>query len=187
VIKVRGNEYSLTKSVALVASMAALGNVLAFISMYVGRFHPQVALDFSNLATAIVAIYLGPAMGMITGALVGIAPYYEFGVIGWLGPFLGFVGLTVGKALSGLFFGLLGRRTRPFLAVVLGFVPESIYIYILFKFLTRLLLPAQIASGFTDALILAVQTKAWFEIAIIGVLMEIVKKRKIVEAVLAPT
>lgn len=50
------------------ASMVALGNVLALISMYVGDFHPEIALDFSHLATAIVAIYSGLAMGVITGA-----------------------------------------------------------------------------------------------------------------------
>jgi hypothetical protein len=179
--------YSATKSVALMASMVALGNVLALISMCVGDFHPQVALDFSHLATAIVAIYSGPTMGMITGALVGMAPYYRLGVVGWLGPFLGFVGLVGGKALSGLFFGLLGEKIRPFPAIVLGFLPESVYIYVLLKFFTRLVLPPQIASAFTDVIIISVQAKAWFEIVIIAVIMDIVKKRKIIDAILAPT
>jgi riboflavin transporter FmnP len=178
---------SMTKSVALMASMAALGNVLAFISMYVGSFHPQVALDFSHLATAIVAVYLGPAMGMFTGALVGLAPYYYFGVLGWLGPFLGFIGFFLGKALSGLFFGLLARRMRPLSAIILGFIPECLWIYIVLRLLTQLLLPAQISSGFTDAVIVLVLAKAWVEIVIIGVVVDLVKKRRIVDAILAPT
>lgn len=176
---------STTKSVALMASMAALGNVLAFISMYVGSFHPQVALDFSHLATAIVAVYLGPAMGMFTGALVGLAPYYYFGVLGWLGPFLGFVGFFLGKALSGLFFGLLARTMRPLIAIILGYIPECLWTYIVLRLLTRLLLPTQIASGFTDTVILLILAKAWVEIVIIGILVDLVKKRRIVDAILA--
>lgn len=177
---------STTKSVALMASMAALGNVLAFISMYVGSFHPQVALDFSHLATAIVAVYMGPAMGMFTGALVGLAPYYYFGVLGWLGPFLGFVGFFLGKALSGLFFGLLARRMRPLIAIILGYIPECLWIYAVLRILTRLLLPVQIAAAFTDAVIVLVLMKSWVEIVIIGIVVDLVKKRKIVDAILAP-
>ncbi|MBS7622395.1 hypothetical protein KEJ39_01795 [Candidatus Bathyarchaeota archaeon] len=177
----------MTKSVALMASMAALGNVLAFISMYVGRFHPQVALDFSHLATAIVAVYLGPTLGMFTGALVGLAPYYYFGVLGWLGPFLGFVGFFIGKALSGLFFGLLGKSFRPLVAVVLGYIPECLWTYVVLRLLTRLMLPTQIAAGFTDAVVMMILLKAWFEIVIIGVIVDLVKRRRIVDAILEPT
>lgn len=174
------------KSLALVATMAALGNILAFISMQVGSFHPQVALDFSHLATAVVAIYLGSVMGMITGGIVGIVPFYHFGVLGWLGPFLGFVGFFIGKALTGLFIGLFTKKFRPFLAVILGFVPESIWIYIVLRFLSNVFLPVSIASAFTDYTVLLILGKAWFEIVVIAVLMDLIKKRRIVDAILAP-
>ncbi|MCJ7760194.1 hypothetical protein MUP59_03525 [Candidatus Bathyarchaeota archaeon] len=175
------------KSLALVATMAALGNILAFISMYVGSFHPKVAVDFSHLATAVVAIYLGPVMGMITGGLVGMAPFYYFGVLGWLGPFLGFVAFFVGKVLTGLFIGLFTKKFRPFLAVILGFVPESIWVYIVLRFLSKVFLPLQIASAFTDYIVLLILGKAWFEIVVIAALMDLIKKRRIVDAILAPT
>ncbi|MGQ9639285.1 MAG: hypothetical protein ACUVUB_02350 [Candidatus Bathyarchaeia archaeon] len=177
--------YSEAKCVALLACMVTLGNLLASISMYVGRSHPQVALDFSHLATAIIAIRLGPGMGVITGALVGIVSFYQFGVVGWLGPFLGFLSIVLGRALSGLFFGLLSSRLRPFKAVAIGFIPESLYTYIALKYLTHLLLPPQIASGFTDNLIIFILTKAWIAIIIIGAIVDIITTRKVVEAVLA--
>lgn len=175
-----------TKRVALMASMAALGNVLAFISMFIRGYHPQVALDFSHLATAIVAVYLGPVMGMFTGILVGMAPFIQLGVMGVLGPFLGFIGFAVGKALSGLYFGILAKRMRPALAVILGFIPEFVWIYVVLRLLTWLILPPQTAAIFTDILILSILAKAWLEIAIIGALVDLIKRRKIVEAILSP-
>jgi hypothetical protein len=177
--------YSLTKCAALFVCMVALGNLLAFIYIHVGYAHPQAAMDFSHLATAIVSIHLGPGIGMIAGGLIGIVPYYRFGAAGWLGPFLGFVGIIVSKALSGLFFGVLYRRVRPFQAVVAGFIPESIFTYVVLKYFTHILLPPQIASGFTDSLIIFILTKSWIGILVVGVIVDILKSKKIVETVLA--
>ncbi|MBS7651128.1 MAG: hypothetical protein QXQ11_05395 [Candidatus Bathyarchaeia archaeon] len=177
--------YSLTKCAALFVCMVALGNLLAFIYIKVGYAHPQVAMDFSHLATAIVSIHLGPAIGMIAGGLIGIVPYYRFGVAGWLGPFLGFIGIIIGKALSGLSFGIFSKRVRPFQAVIAGFIPESIFTYVVLKYFTHILLPPQIASGFTDNLITFILSRSWIGILVVGLIVDILKRKRIVENVLA--
>lgn len=166
------------KRIALVASMAALGNVLAFVSTAVAPIAPQVALDLSHVATFIVAMYCGPYYGLVTGTLVGVAPYYQFGVLGAYGPFLGLL-ILPGKGLTGLFMGFLARRLRPFPSVILSFIPECIYIYVFTKYVTLIVLNFSLP----DPVVFAILTKAWLEIAIMAFLMEIIKKRKIMESI----
>jgi hypothetical protein len=164
--------------------MGALGNVLAFLSMYaLPLLHPQIALDLSHLATFIVSIYSGPVWGLITGALVALAPFYRFGVAGWFGPLVGLL-IIPGKAITGLFSGIFARRLRPFPSVTLGFVPETIFIYAYFKLIVPLFIPT-LKPFLSDAFIAAVLAKAWVEIVIMGFLMEIIKKRRIMESVFA--
>ena len=170
---------SAVKRVALVASMAALGNVLAFVSMGVAPIiGTQVALDLSHVATLIVAMYCGPYYGLVTGALVALAPYYQFGVLGAYGPLLGLL-ILPGKGLTGLFMGFLARRLRPFVSVLLSFIPECIYTYVFTKYVTLIVLNFSLP----DPVIFAILTKGWLEIAIMAFLMEIIKKRRIMESI----
>jgi len=169
-----------TKDIAIIAVMGALGNLLATLTTYLGTIHPQIAFDLSHLATFMVSIFRGPAMGAIVGAIISIEPIYRFGITGWLGPVVGVIGFLPGKAMTGFFSGLLTRKTRPFLAVTIGYIPESVYTYLVLKYLTMLLIP-NVAHFFSDAVIFTILIKAWIEIILMGVFMEIISRNQAVK------
>ena len=171
------------KQVAFVASMGALGNVLALLTVAIPTPVSQVAPDLSHVATLIVALYSGPVLGGITGALVSIVPFYRFGVAGWFGPVVGFLIIPL-KSLTGITAGLLGKKLRPGLATLLGYVPECISTYAYFILVVPLFLP-EVAQYITQGFIVLVLAKAWVELGIIAAIMEAIKRRDIVGRLLA--
>jgi hypothetical protein len=158
---------SSSKLIAYIAIMAALGNTLAVLSTSVVKFGwSQVALDLSHLGTFLAAIPGGAFIGCITGALIGIYPALYFGPLGMLG-ILG-VTLIPGKAMTGLFSGLVQRYLkRPFLSVVIGYVPESLFTIWVFMGLVPL-----IGIVFPVAAVFAILVKAWIEILFMAFVME---------------
>jgi len=172
-----------SKDLAIVALMGALGNILSMMTLYLGTIHPQIALDLSHLATLIVAVFRGPLMATIVGAIISLEPFYRFGIAGWLGPIVG-LSFIPGKAMTGYFVGILARRMRPLPAVLLGYIPESVFTYITLKYVTMLLIP-HIAPLFTDAVILTILVKAWLEIILLGFLMEIIARNKAIKQLLS--
>jgi len=173
------------RQVAFVASMGALGNVLALLTVSIPTPISQVAPDLSHVATLIVALYSGPVLGGITGALVSIVPFYRFGVTGWFGPIVGFLIIPL-KSLTGITAGLLGRRLRPALATLLGYVPECIATYLYFMLVVPFFLP-EVAPYVTIGFVAVVLTKAWFELTIIAIIMEAIKRRDVVARLIADT
>lgn len=171
------------RKVAFVASMGALGNVLALLTVSIPTPISQVAPDLSHVATMIVALYSGPLLGGITGAMVSIVPFYRFGITGWFGPLVGFLIIPL-KSLTGVTAGFLGKRLRPSYATLLGYVPESILTYFYFVLIVPFFLP-NVAPYITQGFVALVLTKAWLELGIIAVLMEAVKRRNIVAHLLA--
>ena len=169
------------RCIAFVASMGALGNVLALLSLSV-PIHPQVALDLSHLGTFIGAMYCGAGWGFVTGALVALAPFYRFGVAGAYGPLVG-LGIILGKAITGLFFGLLVKKLRPFSSVILGFIPECLYTYAYMKYIAVYFLP-KLAAYMTDALIYSVLIKAWFEILVMAFIVEAIHRKRLLSGIL---
>jgi len=170
------------RCVAFVASMGALGNVLALLSLFIAPIHPQVALDLSHIGTFIAAMYCGSGWGFVTGAIVALAPFYKFGIAGWYGPLLG-LAIIPGKAITGLSFGLLVKRFRPFPSVILGFVPEFIFTYVFLKYVTIYFLP-NLAAFMTDAVIFSILTKAWFEIFVMAFIVEAIYRKQLFRGVL---
>jgi riboflavin transporter FmnP len=170
------------RSVEIVATMGALGNVLALLSMYIAPIHPQVAVDLSHIGTFVAAMYCGPGWGLVTGALVALVPFYKFGVTGWYGPLLGSA-IIPGKALTGLTFGFLVKRFRPFTSVILGFVPEFLFTYVFLKYVTVYFIP-QLATFMTDAVVLSILTKAWFEMLIMAFVMEAIHRKQLLGGIL---
>jgi len=170
------------RQLAFVASMGALGNVLALLTVSIPTPISQVAPDLSHVATLIVALYSGPVLGGITGAIVSIVPFYRFGVTGWFGPLVGFLIVPL-KSLTGVTAGFLGKRLRPALATLLGYVPESISTYLYFMLVVPFFLP-EVAPYVTQGFVVLVLSKAWLELGIIAVLMEAVKRRDIVSRLL---
>lgn len=159
--------------------MGAVGNLLGVVAIFLGRIPTagvgQVALDFSSLAVVIVAIFAGWRLGSLTGLIAGIGPMIMFGyVYGSTGIIT--ILLPVGKALTGLFVGLISqslgstRKIRvPFVlaAVWIGFIPEAILTWFYFVNLVPFFVPGAF-SGPTAATLVLV--KAWAEMIIIAFL-----------------
>lgn len=173
------------RQVAFVASMGALGNVLALLTVSIPTPVTQVALDLSHVATLIVALYSGPVLGGITGALVSIVPFYRFGVTGWFGPVVGFLIIPL-KSLTGITAGVLGKKLRPGLATLLGYVPECVATYLYFIVIVPFFLP-DVAPYITQGFVVFVLSKAWLELGIIAVIMEAIKRRDVVNRLFVPT
>jgi riboflavin transporter FmnP len=170
------------RQVAFVASMGALGNVLALLTVSIPTPISQVAPDLSHVATLIVALYSGPVLGGITGALVSIVPFYRFGVAGWFGPLVGFLIIPL-KSLTGITAGILGKRLRPGAATLLGYVPECVSTYLYFMLVVPFFLPA-VAQYVTQGFVVLVLAKAWVELGIIAIIMEAIRRRDIVGRIL---
>jgi hypothetical protein len=173
------------RQVAFVASMGALGNVLALVTVSIPTPVSQIAPDLSHVATLIVALYSGPVLGGITGALVSIVPFYRFGVAGWYGPLVGFLIIPL-KSLTGITAGFLGRKLRPAFATLLGYVPECVSTYAFFMLVVPFFLP-EVAQYVTQGFVILVLAKAWVELGIIAVIMEAIKRRDIVGRLLGKT
>ncbi|MGD2073181.1 MAG: ECF transporter S component [Candidatus Thorarchaeota archaeon] len=163
------NQKITVKQIAFVGIMSALGTVLAVVSFV--PIGPGVHIDFSHIGTFIVAIALGPFYGMITGALIGIYPMTVFG-----NPLV-----IIGKALTGLFIGLLIQRARlviglegekkaKFLRIIpttiVGWLPEA-----LFTFVTLGIIGIPVL--FPIAVVQSILVKGAAEIVLLGILCEI--------------
>ncbi len=168
-------------SLALVASMAALGNVLGVIPIGIGQIPTgagagQVALDFSNLAVVVVAIFLGWRLGALTGLLAGLGPSFMFGFVTGSTGFLSFL-VCVGKAMTGFTVGLIAqsmgpeRRLRSYYlvpAVLVGFVPEAILTWYYFVNLVPLFVTGYFAQVVAPTLAIPVLVKASGEMIVIA-------------------
>ena len=174
-----------SRRVIFLALMAALGNVMFIVSQTIFKTS-QIALDLSHIGTLIAAVYGGPWIGLLTGFMVGIGPGLYFGYLGGSLGLLGVIGLPVGKALTGLTVGYLARvfkiedtkysSWKIVVATLIGYLPESIFTVFYFEGLVVILLP-EVAAFFTSifgsmhVLVLSILTKAWIEIALLGIFM----------------
>ncbi len=162
-----------TKQLTLALMMGALGNVLFLLSYVIGPIAPGVAFDFSLIGVFIAGLYGGPAVGLTAGAIAGILPGIMFGPLG-TGGVLGLVGLPIGKALTGLTIGLLGKGlsihqrshasiiTIP--TIIASYIPEGIFTYFYFSYLLLLFLNQQMGTAF----ILTILAKAVVEVIIMS-------------------
>ena len=170
--KTNNRTFLTTKSLAYIAIMAALGTAAAVLSIeLVPLGVTQITLDLSHLGTLLVAIPGGPLLGALTGAIVGIYPGIAYGFIHGQLYFLGLVGLPLGKALTGLFVGIIQRYVkRPLVSITVGYVPESIFTLWLFIFIVPVFTAFPPEAAFVFAL--GISVKAWIEILFMAFLME---------------
>lgn len=151
--------------------LGALGNVLGFSSLeLLTLIHPQIALDLSHIGTFLSAGMLGPIYGGLTGIIVSVSPYIRFGLQGAYGPLFGLL-IFPGKALTGIFSSILMRKIRPFTAIVIGYVPESIFTYLTMAIWAPVFIPG-ISQYVTETVILMVLLKAWAEILVLAAVTE---------------
>lgn len=164
------------KSIAFIAVMAAMGNILAVLSINVAPIAGGVAMDLSHIATFIAAIFGGPVIGAIVGFCGGVYPGYYFGfAVGNLG-LLSLIGIPIGKALTGLMAGLLYKRlkinrsSRPSTytvpIILLSYIPECLFTVVFFLYLV---VPV-VGEGMAFMLPI-ILPKAWIEIILMSFLM----------------
>ncbi len=164
-----------SKTIAFIAMMGALGNILFLISSYLGPIAPGVALDLSLIPVFIAALYGGPFVGVLTGLLVGVSPGIYFGPLGH-GSWLSIIGLPIGKALTGFTAGFLykgldihHRHHRSILTIPLAlasYIPECLFTVAYFVSL----LPYFIGGG-GISILMFVLPKAWVEITFMSFFM----------------
>ena len=172
-----------SKSLTFIAVMAALGNVLSFISIKLAPLVPTIplgqtsfslALDLSHLSTFISALFGGPVVGGLTALIGGSVAAFEFGFS--QGNFITGFGLPVGKALTGITAGLLMRRLEVerkqimmVVSTVISYIPEGIVTYIIFMYLFPLFIPNSIF--WVATLTVQVLVKAVIEMVVMGILL----------------
>ena len=100
-----------TRKLAFCMMMGALGSAFFAVSYYFGPIAPGVNLDFSLVAVFIEGFFGGPGVGAFSGLIAGILPGVMFGPLG-MGGALGLIGLPLGKALSGLTSGIIGKGLK---------------------------------------------------------------------------
>jgi thiamine transporter ThiT len=178
-----------SKSLSFIAIMAALGNVLSFITIQLAPIAPNIplgpvsvslALDISHLVTFIAAIFGGPIIGGVTGAVGGVVAAFEFGFS--KGNFVTGFGLPIGKALTGITAGYLLQRynvdswNRAALFSLISYIPEAILTLVLFRYLLPPLtgLPVGVAALISYQIIV----KACIEMVILGLLINQVINHK---------
>jgi len=171
-----------SRSLTFVAIMAALGNVLSFITTQLAPIAPNIplgpvsvslALDISHLTTFIAALLGGPVLGGITGAVGGVVAAFEFGFS--KGNFVTGFGLPLGKALTGIAAGYLFQRyeldswIKAALLTVVSYIPEGLLTLVLFRYL----LPPVTGMPIGIATLIGFQivVKAFFEMVLLGLLL----------------
>jgi hypothetical protein len=172
-----------SKSITFVAVMAALGNVLSFISIRLAPIVPNIsmgftsfslALDLSHLATFTAAFFGGPFIGGLTGMIGGLVAAFEFGFS--KGNLLTGFGLPIGKALTGLTAGFLTvrmgvdkDRMKMVLYTVFSYVPEGIWTVIIFLLLFPFFIP--FSSFWVKAFTIQILVKAFIEMVVMGLIL----------------
>lgn len=163
-----------TKKLAFSLMMGALGSAFFALSYAFGALAPGVNLDFSLLAVFIAGLFGGPVVGLFSGLIAGVLPGVMFGPLG-MGGALGLIGLPLGKALSGLTSGMIGKVLRVgrenqrlsvlgFPASLVSYVPESLFTVGYFALLQGVV--AGPATYFVYIL-----PKAMIELTVIGVIV----------------
>jgi uncharacterized membrane protein len=173
------------RTIAFVALMGALGNVMFVVSETIFKTG-SIALDLSHIGTFVAAIYGGPLVGLITGFIVGIGPGLYFGYLGGSLGLLGLIGLPVGKALTGLTVGYLGRilkidsarhpSWKVAVATLVGYIPEALFTILYFETFIVILIPGFASYlmsqyGTMHAYVAFLMAKAWIEIGIMTAFM----------------
>jgi LytS/YehU family sensor histidine kinase len=172
---------STSKGLSFVALMAALGNVLSFISIQLSPIVPSIplgpvsfslALDLSHLATFMAALLGGPVVGGLTGLVGGFVSAFQFGFS--QGNIITGIGLPLGKAVTGIVAGILFQRIsvsrwKTLAITVISYIPEAVFTAVIFVYLYPIFygLPTAVA------VLIAIQiiVKAFAEMLLLGTIL----------------
>jgi len=157
-----------TKTLALVALMAALANVLSVppiaIPIILGNFPTEI--HFTQLPILIAGILGGPVAGLITGAIGGLLSSF------FVSPRIAFI--IVGLAILGAAGGFFAKRLRPVFAGILAWLVQAPYVAITDYIWFTLFLPKKMTSEAAWALVGSLLVKLTIEVVISSALAEVV-------------
>ncbi len=149
------------------------------ISFSIAPIAPSLAFDFSLIGVLVAGYYGGPKIGFLTGLIAGVLPGIMFGPLG-TGGVLGLIGLPLGKALTGMFAGLISsaikfdQESRPAIlaipATFIAYIPESLFTWGYFV----LLLGTTVGTAVFSTILL----KAIIEVSLMSVVMVILLRNK---------
>jgi LytS/YehU family sensor histidine kinase len=175
-----------TKGLAFSAMMAAMGNVLSFLSIRITPLVPNIplgpvsvslALDLSHLTTFIAAFFGGPIIGAFTGLLGGLVGAFEFGFS--QGNFITGFGLPIGKALTGFVAGYVlkkiyrnGNSLKLIISTVISYIPEALFTAVIFILLFPVFLG--IPRAISNLIAIQILVKAFVEMIILGVVLNMI-------------
>jgi len=153
--------------------MAALANVLSLPSIAVS-ITPELTVHFSQLPILIAGVVTGPVGGMMTGAVGGL--YMSFTRI----PFI--VG---GLAILGLATGLFGKKMRPFLAGILGWLVQAPYVAITDYVWASVSLhrTPQAAWAFVASIMAVLTVEAVISAALVEIIARYLKRTRITQQI----
>jgi hypothetical protein len=176
-----------SRQLTFIALMAAMGNVLSFISIQlsnmptipIGPVQVSLALDLSHVATFIAALVGGPIVGGLTGLIGGMVAAFQFGFS--QGNLITGFGLPLGKALTGLSAGFLFSKVdvdvaswRSVIVTVISYIPEAILTLVLFIYLMPLYLffPVSVATS----IVIPIVVKGFIEMIVMGILVGLINR-----------
>jgi len=157
-----------TKTIALVAVMAALANVLSVppiaIPITLGNFPTEI--HFTQLPILIAGILAGPAAGLITGAIGGLLSSFV------VFPRIAFI--IGGLAILGMAAGFFAKRLRPMFAGILAWLVQAPYAAVTDYIWFTLFLPKRMTPEAAWVLIGSLLVKLTIEVVISSALAEII-------------
>lgn len=145
--------------VALIVVLSALGNILGLLGIRLPSA-PGTTVEFhlSALPSLLAAVSIGPLPGAITGLLSPIIATARIGNI-----FIPF-----GNALLAGIAGLLARKLKfsPPVSGAIAMAPYTPYIWLACR-----------VYNVPDGVIAFIVTKAWIEVMISGIIVELILRR----------
>lgn len=157
-----------TKTLALVALMAALANILSVppiaIPITLGNFPTEI--HFTQLPVLIAGILGGSAAGLTTGAIGGLLS--SFVIL----PRIAFI--VGGLAILGVAAGFLAKRFRPLFAGILAWLVQAPYVAVTDYVWFTLFLPNRMVSEAAWALVGSLLVKLTIEVVISSALAEVI-------------
>lgn len=153
--------------VALIAILGAVGNVLGYLSIRLPSA-PGTTVEFhlSALPSLLIAVSVGPLSGAVTGFLSLIVATMQ----------IGNVFIPFGNALLAGIAGILAHKLKfsPPLSGALAMIPYTPYIWL-----------ACMVYNVPQAIIAFIVVKAFIEVMISGVVVELILRRHEVKNFLA--
>lgn len=180
-----------SKNLTFVAVMAALGNVLSFVSIRMAPILPSIplgpisvslALDLSHLSTFIAALFGGPLLGGLTGLIGGSVAAFEFGFS--KANIITGIGLPVGKAMTGVTAGFIlgrmnlfqGQNLSKVFATAISYVPEGLFTAFVFIKVLPVFFPMDLR--FLIPFTVQIIVKAFFEMIVMGLILVAIVKNQ---------